>query len=135
MGSLAYYSSSSGNTRRFIEKLGLPATRVPSSPKDGEVVMDRPFVLFVPTYADGNGRGSVAKGIIRFLNEPRNRANLRGIIGSGNKNFGELYCHAAKVVAEKCGVKLLYRFELLGTPEDVENVRTGLDRFWKENRE
>lgn len=132
MGGLAYYSSASGNTRRFIERLGFPAERVPVGPKHGSLFMDRPFVLIVPTYSDGSGRGAVAKGVIRFLNEERNRRLLRGVIGSGNTNFGDLFCQAAKTVAAKCGVPLLYRFELLGTPEDVENVRAGLTRFWRE---
>ena len=32
----------------------------------------------------------------------------------------------ADVVSRKCGVPYLYRFELMGTPDDVEAVRAGL---------
>jgi protein involved in ribonucleotide reduction len=134
MGVLVYYSSESGNTRRFVEKLGLPATRIPISPKDGPVSVDRPYVLIVPSYADGAGRGAVPKGIIRFLNDPENRKNIRGVIGAGNTNFGEMYCRGAKIVAEKCAVRMLYRFELLGTNEDVLAVKTGLEKFWRETQ-
>lgn len=134
MGGLVYYSSESGNTHRFVGKTGLPATRIPVSPKDGPVAASVPYVLVVPTYADGDGRGAVPKGIIRFLNDPENRKLIRGVIGAGNTNFGEMYCRGAKVVSEKCQVPLLYRFELLGTDEDVLAVKTGLDRFWRETQ-
>ncbi|MCZ7861240.1 class Ib ribonucleoside-diphosphate reductase assembly flavoprotein NrdI [Agrobacterium salinitolerans] len=134
MGGLVYYSSETENTHRFVAKLGLPATRIPISPKDGTPKVDGPYVLFVPTYADGDGRGAVPKGIIRFLNDEENRKGIRGVIGGGNLNFGTMYCQGAKAVAEKCGVPLLYRFELLGTPEDVTKVKSGLDRFWRETQ-
>lgn len=126
MNSLAYYSTASGNTRRFVERLGLPATRIEAEP----VRMDRPFVLICPTYADGQGRGAVPKPVIRFLNDPENRALLQGVIASGNRNFGEFFAQAGKVIATKCGVPCLYRFELAGTPEDTDRVRQGLQRLW-----
>nr|WP_250807620.1 class Ib ribonucleoside-diphosphate reductase assembly flavoprotein NrdI [Neorhizobium tomejilense] len=135
MGGLVYYSSESGNTHRFVRNLGLPATRIPISPKDGTPVVLEPFVLIVPTYADGEGRGAVPKGIIRFLNDPANRELIRGVIGGGNMNFGSLYCSGAKVVAEKCKVPLLYRFELSGTNEDVAKVLSGLKNFWREKQQ
>ena len=134
MGGLVYYSSGSENTHRFVQRLGLPATRLPVSPKEGAVSVDGPFVLFVPTYADGDGRGAVPKGIIRFLNDPENRKHIRGVIGAGNLNFGEHYCRGARQVAEKCEVPLLYRFELLGTIEDVAAVKSGLSKFWRDNQ-
>lgn len=124
-GGLAYYSTSSGNTRRFVERLGLPATAI-----EPGAVMDRPFVLICPTYADHLGAGAVPKPVIRFLNDPANRALLRGVIASGNRNFGSFFAHAGKVISTKCGVPCLYRFELAGTEEDTTRVRQGLERFW-----
>jgi protein involved in ribonucleotide reduction len=35
-------------------------------------------------------------------------------------------------VSRKCGVPYLYRFELMGTDEDVEAVCAGLADFWKD---
>ncbi|MBV8398483.1 MAG: class Ib ribonucleoside-diphosphate reductase assembly flavoprotein NrdI, partial [Acetobacteraceae bacterium] len=37
------------------------------------------------------------------------------------------------VVSRKCAVPYLYRFELMGTDEDVEAVRAGLADFWKDD--
>ena len=129
-GELVYFSSASGNTERFVRRLGLPATRIPVDEQAPMPEPDAPFVLMTPTYADGEGRGAVARQVIRFLNDPARRALLRGVIASGNCNFGHLYAHAGNVVSEKCGVPLLYRFELAGTELDVMRVREGLARFW-----
>lgn len=58
MTRLVYFSSVSGNTKRFVEKLGMPAHRIPLYPKDEPLVVDEDFVLMVPTYGGGNGRGA-----------------------------------------------------------------------------
>ena len=130
MPQLVYYSSGSGNTARFIERLGLPALRIPVR-QEGEMPEPRnPFVLITPTYADGEGRGAVAKQVIRFLNDPAKRALLRGVIAGGNRNFGSTYGLAADVVSKKCNVPVLYRFELAGNEIDIARVKAGLDKFW-----
>lgn len=55
---------------------------------------------------------------------------MRGVVGLGNTNFGEHYCKAAEIVSAKVGVPLLYRVELLGTPDDVEQVTERLGQLW-----
>ncbi|PTT15186.1 MULTISPECIES: class Ib ribonucleoside-diphosphate reductase assembly flavoprotein NrdI [Microbacterium] len=132
---LVYFSSVSGNTARFIEKLGKRAVRIPLRPTDPPLHVDEPFVLVTPTYGGGAGRGvekgAVPKQVIRFLNEERNRRNIRGVISAGNTNFGDAFCLAGDIVARKCAVPHLYRLEVFGTPDDVERVTEGLERWWK----
>lgn len=132
---LVYFSSVSGNTARFVEKLGLPAVRIPLHPGESPLVIDEPFVLVTPTYGGGQGRGeekgAVPKQVIRFLNDERNRAHLRGVISAGNTNFGEAFCLAGEIISRKCHVPHLYRLEVFGTPEDVSRVSDGLERWWK----
>lgn len=130
MSELIYFSSASGNTQRFVERLGIEACRIPVSPDEPMPVPRQPFVLICPTYSDGQGRGAVAKPVIHFLNDPQRRALLRGVIGAGNRNFGQFFAHAGRVIADKCQVPLLYRFELAGTDIDLIRVREGLQRFW-----
>lgn len=130
MTNLIYFSSVSGNTHRFIEKLGRPAARIPLHANDDPLIADEPFVLVVPTYGGGEDSGAVPKQVIRFLNNEHNRSLLRGVITAGNTNFGEAYCIAGDIIAAKCDVPHLYRFELFGTPEDVEAVNEGLDALW-----
>ena len=97
---------------------------------EGLIRVARPFVLVVPTYGGGERAGAVPKQVISFLNDPANRALIRGVITAGNTNFGEHYCLAGPVVSAKCQVPELYGFELLGTQRDIEHVNIGLTRFW-----
>ena len=129
MAGLVYFSTRSENTRRFVEKLGVPADRIPLR-ADEALKAAEPFVLVVPTYCGDDGKGAVPKPVIRFLNDAENRVNLRGVIAAGNSNFGATFGIAGDVISAKCGVPYLYRFELLGTDEDVDNVRQGLEKFW-----
>ena len=126
---LVYYSSSSGNTERFVTRLGRPAARIPIDPDAPAPAPDGPFVLICPTYADGEGRGAVPKQVIRFLNDPATRARLVGVIGTGNRNFGATYALSGRIIAKKCQVPQLYSFELAGTETDIARVREGLTKL------
>ncbi|QRI65827.1 class Ib ribonucleoside-diphosphate reductase assembly flavoprotein NrdI [Shinella sp. PSBB067] len=130
MAGLVYFSSRSENTRRFVEKLGVKALRLPVDAAEESPEVEDPFVLVSPTYGGGGQKGAVPKPVIRFLNNPRNRSLIRGVIAAGNTNFGTGYAVAGNIISAKCAVPFLYRFELLGTKEDVDNVRQGLERFW-----
>jgi protein involved in ribonucleotide reduction len=129
---LVYFSSVSGNTHRFVEKLGRPALRIPLRSRDEPLVVTEPYVLLVPTYGGGPETRAVPKQVIRFLNDEGNRRYLRGVMAAGNTNFGEAYGLAGDIIARKCRVPFLYRFELFGTPDDVTAVQEGLEQFWKQ---
>jgi protein involved in ribonucleotide reduction len=128
---IVYFSSVSGNTARFVEKLGRPASRIPLYASEPPLEQREPYVLIVPTYGSGNGKGAVPKQVIRFLNDEQNRKHLRGVIAAGNTNFGAGYGLAGDIIARKCGVPHLYRFELFGTADDVRVVQDGLDALWQ----
>lgn len=123
MPTVVYFSSASENTKRFMEKVGLPA--VPVALRGVQPEMNEQYVLVTPSY----GGGELPKQVERFFATGRNAELIRGVIGSGNTNFGEDYCKAAKSIAIRFSVPLLYKFELMGTPEDVAKVRQGLARF------
>lgn len=131
---IVYFSSTSANTHRFVQKLDLPARRIPIREADSIRVAE-PYVLIVPTYGGGIGpavrdRRHVPRQVVRFLNDEHNRSFIRGVIAAGNTNFGESFCVAGDIIARKCGVPFLYRFELMGTSDDVVRVRQGLAQFW-----
>jgi len=134
---LVYFSSVSGNTTRLIEKLGMRAKRIPLHSTEPSLHVDEPYVLVTPTYGGGQGRGeekgAVPKQVIRFLNDEDNRALLRGVISTGNTNFGEHFCLAGDIISRKCRVPHLYRVELFGTPEDIDRVSEGLERWWTQH--
>ena len=130
MSTLVYFSSSSENTHRFIARLGLPAVRIPLNERE-RIHVDEPYILVVPSYGGGGTAGAVPRQVIRFLNDPHNRALIRGVIAAGNRSFGDAFCRAGDVIAQKCAVPYLYRFELMGTAQDIINVRTGVSEFWQ----
>lgn len=131
MSLIVYFSSSSENTHRFVQRLGLPAVRIPLNERE-RIQVDEPYILIVPSYGGGGTAGAVPHQAIRFLNDPHNRQFIRGVIAAGNRNFGDAYGRAGDVVAQKCSVPYLYRFELMGTPHDVANVRKGVSEFWQQ---
>jgi protein involved in ribonucleotide reduction len=129
---IVYFSNYSGNTKRFVEKLDTLSTRIPIKWDESDpLVVDRDYVLFVPTYGGGNEGYSVPRQVVKFLNIDENRQHLLGVVGLGNTNFGEHYCKAAEIVSAKTGVPLLYRVEIFGTPEDVTAVMERMETLWQ----
>ena len=70
---LVYFSSVSENTHRFVEKLDLPAIRIPLRER---IEVDDPYVLVLPTYGGGHANGPdpdaggyVPKQVIAFLEQ------------------------------------------------------------------
>lgn len=61
MGRLVYFSSTSENTRRFVEKLGYDAIRLPVDASAPVPLVSEPFVLVTPTYGGGTPKGAVPK--------------------------------------------------------------------------
>lgn len=115
MSALVYFSSASENTARFVarcrfEDTDIAVYRIPLRAGDPALVVREPYVLMVPTYGGGDPRKAVPVQVKRFLNDPGNRTWIRGVIASGNTNFGEAYCAAGTIIAAKCGVPFLYRF-------------------------
>lgn len=129
---VVYFSSVSNNTHRFVEKLDVRAVRLPLLTGEEPPEMTEPFVLVAPTYGRPNGSGAVPPQVVKFLNREANRRLLRGVIGAGNTNFGSTFGLAADRIAAKCDVPVLYKFELMGTPEDVRKVNQGLEQFWRQ---
>lgn len=125
---LVYYSNVSENTKRFVEKVTDGGVRIPVSPSDARnFSVDSEYVLVVPTYGGGAEGPAIPRPVKVFLNNPANRDLLRGVIGTGNTNFGEHFCKAADMICNKTGVPLIARVEITGTPEDVELVKQRLE--------
>lgn len=127
---LVYFSSVSGNTAHFVEKLGVEegfAHRLPLKTRDDTLIMNEPFILLTPSYGGGEVKGAVPKQVIKFLNVPQNRELIQGVISSGNMNFYDGYGLAGRIISAKCHVPVLYTFELRGTDTDVAVVRSFLE--------
>lgn len=134
MYDVVYFSSVSENTKRFVEKLGLHSVRIPLKTDEAATfTYNKDSVLVVPTYGSGEEKTTVPKQVIKFLNNPENRKHIKGVIATGNTNFGDSYGLAGDIISEKLGVPLIQRVELLGTPEDIVQVKERLARLWQTN--
>jgi protein involved in ribonucleotide reduction len=128
---IVYFSSTSENTKRFVEKLGIKSLRIPLFTKEVEdFTVENDSILVLPTYGGGEDKRAVPKQVIKFLNNPANRAKIAGVIALGNTNFGETFCIAGDIVSKKLNVPLLYRVEILGTPDDVIEVKERIKKLW-----
>ena len=125
---LVYFSNVSENTKRFVEKVTNNGVRIPVRSSDArDFSVDFEYVLVVPTYGGGAEGPAIPKPVRVFLNNPANRDLLRGVIGTGNTNFGKHYCKAADMISAKTGVPIIARVEITGTPYDVELVKQRLE--------
>lgn len=131
---IVYFSSTSENTYRFVQKLTCVSHRIPLNLQE-HMVVDSEYILICPTYSGGgknthghvDTRGAVPKQVIHFLNDEHNRKLCRAVIGTGNTNFGDSFALAGPIIAAKVGVPLAYQFELSGTQEDVARVQMLID--------
>jgi len=122
---IVYYSNpKSNNTHRFVEKLNQPAVRLPSSRRDETPLVTEPYILILPTYGGGNEAGTVPQPVVRFLNMPKNRSLIRGIIAAGNTNFGHSFCEAGTILSKRLNVPVLHQFEVFGFNSDVTAVES-----------
>lgn len=127
---VVYFSSPSNNTHRFIQKLNFTNLRIPFE-EDEQLLVAQDYILICPTYSGGGEHtsGAVPKQVVKFLNQKQNRDYCRGVIASGNTNFGNTFAIAGPILSKKLNVPLLYQFELLGTKEDVEKIQNIIKNF------
>jgi protein involved in ribonucleotide reduction len=124
---VVYFSYKSENTKRFVEKLTDISYRIPIIWNDNDpLIVEKEYVLFVPTYGSGHDEHVIPKSVKKFLNIKTNRGLLRGVVGMGNRNFGEHYCMAANKIAAKTGVPIIAKVEIFGTEYDVATVKERL---------
>jgi protein involved in ribonucleotide reduction len=124
---IVYFSNYSGNTKRFVEKLDNSSIRIPINWDSASPVYAKAeYVLMVPTYGGGSERSAIPKQVKSFLNIEENRNLLRGVVGLGNINFGNNYCKAADLIAQKTGVPVIAKVEIFGTDDDVNKVKERL---------
>ena len=107
------YLSLTGKTRQFVKKLGLDFVEI--SKKNSTVQMEEPYIVITPTYGE-----QVANFFYEFIEFGENQSLLKGVAGSGNRNFNTSFCSNSRELASKYGIPLLHCFENQGTDKDVQ---------------
>ena len=103
------FLSLTGQTRRFVQKLELPIVEI--TPQNVFQTMDEPYIIVSPTYD------------MEVFETDGNQALLKGVAGSGNRNFNTSFCQTAKMISTTYDVPLLHCFEFHGTQKDVTIIK------------
>ena len=119
---IVYWSSNSGGTRRVAEALNTDTVKLDGY--DGT----SPYVLACPTYDQPRG-GFTPGPVQQFLEEHAHR--MVGVLGLGNRNFGEHYCQAAIDISKQHSVPIVHRIDIMGTADDYRTIDAGMARHWQ----
>jgi protein involved in ribonucleotide reduction len=114
---LIAYDSKTGNVKRFINKLKLPAVQI-----EEQMTIEEPYVLITYT----TGFGQIPERVSSFLK--KNAQNLVGVAASGNRNWGEKFAKSADLISDHYNVPVISKFELSGTFGDVERFKQEVSR-------
>lgn len=113
---IVVYFSITGNVRRFVKNLGLPAIEI--TPTNPFIEVEEEFVFIAPAYEP-----EVTDIAWDFMGTGNNKDYCRGVIGSGNVNFDTLYLYTAIDLARDFEAPLLDGFEYFGNKKDVQRIK------------
>lgn len=117
---LVVYMTLTGQARRFVEKLPFVSYELSTAFPSKQMTAD--FVVVAPTY------DIEMTGIIDdFIDYQDNHRYFKGVAGSGNRNFAELYVFTARDLAKKYDVPIIAEFEFDGTEKDVAKFIKGVE--------
>lgn len=118
------YASRTGNVRDIVSRLDKSITTMEL---DSNVIVAKPYFLF--TYTDG--LGEVPQEVMDFLlSSEANRINLKGVIASGNTNFGEeKYCGSAIEISRWLSVPIIRKIDLRGNQEDIATINASYKKM------
>ncbi len=111
------YFSVTGQTKRFIKKAEI-TDALEITPLDPFIRMEEPFILITPTYEE-----EITEPVFDFLRYEDNKDYFRGVVGTGNRNFAELFIFTAKDIVAEFHVPLLQAFEFAGTHYDIKKFK------------
>lgn len=106
------YASRTGNVRSIVSKLGIESVEIKE-----DLTINEPFLIF--TYTDG--LGDVPKIVEKFM--LNNHQNCKGVIASGNTNFGiNNFCGSADKISKMYSIPIIHKIELRGFEKDYELI-------------
>ncbi|KPN95054.1 class Ib ribonucleoside-diphosphate reductase assembly flavoprotein NrdI [Lysinibacillus sp. ZYM-1] len=108
------YASRTGNVRNVVSKLQAETVELSE-----ELQLNKPYLLI--TYTDG--LGDIPAKVARFLE--KNRDFCKGVVASGNSNFGHnVFGAAGEKIAATYHVPLVRKLDLRGNQTDYEAIQT-----------
>lgn len=114
-----YYYSMTGNTESFLKRSTFTNYENITSIED----VNEPFIIATGTV----NYGEVPLPVDNFLS--CHSKYLKGVISSGNRNWGENFAKAGDVIAEKYNVPLIMKFELRGSQKELNQFNERMEKF------
>lgn len=115
-----YYYSLTGNTKAFAERFKAEGYGVKQL-EDYDLLS--PFILFTPTY----NFGKVPEEVATFIES--NFRNTIGVVAFGNRNWGDNFANAGRVISSQYPTPLIGEVEMRGTDEDFERILLALNQI------
>ncbi len=107
---LVLYASKTGNIEKFLKKTGInPILKI----NDGNEPLKEDCILLTYT----TGIGEIPEEISMFVKN--HHSKIKGVIGSGNKNWGLAFCNSAKIINKQYNIPILMTFEMSGNTHDI----------------
>lgn len=107
------FASRTGNVRYIASKLQAELVEISE-----EITLDKPYLLL--TYTDGFG--TIPAKVAAFLD--KNATLCKGVVVSGNTNFGNMtYGAAGDKIAEMYNIPLIRKLDVRGNPTDYAAIQ------------
>lgn len=113
------YASRTGNVRNVVSRL----ENIKCVDLSEIGVVNSPYFIF--TYTDGIGL--IPSKVEEFLDN--NKKYIKGVIATGNTNFGKSFCLCADKISEKYKVPIIAKLELRGSKKDLEVIERSYDEI------
>lgn len=105
---------------RFVEKLKFTNRMWV---RTGNETVTQPFILITYT----TGFGEVPSEVSAFLE--RHHHLMEGVVASGNRNWGDNFAKAGRLISYQYEKPLIHEFELAGLQQDIIIVEKGVDQI------
>lgn len=147
-----YYISIEGNTKHFLTVMSNTFHNIKLhqiTDMSDLYKFSAPYFCFVPTYVKGTqeSKDSKSKTGQNFqieemdtltmndeLGFKKNYQNCLGLVGSGNKNFGEdCYCWTALHYHHKYNIPVIDDYEIRGTFADENRINAKMVKIWNQH--
>lgn len=112
------YASRTGNVQYICSQINLPKIEI----REGLQITE-PFILV--TYTDGFGEVPV---IVENFME-KNASYCKGIIVSGNRNFGSNFARAGDFLQSRYSIPIIRKLDLRGHAQDYREISRVIEKM------
>ena len=109
------FLSLTSQTRKFVKKLGLESIEIKQT--DPFITVEDDFIIVAPSYEK-----EATEVLEDFIETGDNTLHCKGVVGTGNRNFANLFCYTARDLAVDYDLPYLHELEFQGSERDVKAV-------------